>query len=133
MYDSSIRTDLIKIIERLPLETVAKIRAFTQAILPYTQPITLQDIKNRREEILEIAGKRGVSNMAVFGSVVRGEAGGKSDVDFLVDMEPGRSLFDLSGFMIDMEELLGYKVDVALRKTLKEGIREKALKEAVKL
>ncbi|MCD4784458.1 MAG: nucleotidyltransferase family protein [Candidatus Eremiobacteraeota bacterium] len=95
--------------------------------------MTLEDIKARREEILKIGQKNGVCNIAVFGSVVRGQAGGKSDVDFLIDMEPGRSLFDLSGFMIDLEDLLGYKVDVAMRDGLRESIREQVLKEAVRL
>lgn len=71
--------------------------------------------------------------MRVFGSVARGEADEKSDIDLLVDMEPGRSLLDLIGLLMDLEALLGCKVDVVTVKGLRERIREPVLKEAVAL
>ena len=74
--------------------------------------ITLDDLRARREEILRIAAARGAYNVRVFGSVARGEAGPESDVDFLVDLEPGHTLFDLSELILDLEEALGRKVDV---------------------
>ncbi|MGH2586706.1 MAG: nucleotidyltransferase family protein [Dehalococcoidia bacterium] len=55
---------------------------------------------------------RGASNVRVFGSVARGEAGIGSDVGFLVDMEPGRTVLDLSELILDLEEMLGRNVDV---------------------
>jgi uncharacterized protein len=84
-----------------------------------------------REEILEIAAKHGASNVRVFGSVARGEARSDSDVDFLVEIEPNRSLFDYIALMQDLTELLGRKVDVAESESLHGLIREKVLKDAV--
>ena len=63
-------------------------------------------LKNRREQILEIARKHGVYDLRVFGSVARGEDRPDSDVDLLVDMEPGRSLLDLVALGQDLEDLL---------------------------
>ena len=65
-----------------------------------------------RDEILAIAQRHGASNVRVFGSVARGEAGPDSDVDILVDLELGRSLLDHAQLQIDLEALLGRKVDV---------------------
>jgi uncharacterized protein len=84
-----------------------------------------------REEILRIAAKHGASNVRVFGSVARGEAKPDSDVDFLVEIEPKRSLFDYIALMQDLTELLGRKVDVAEPDNLHDLIKEKVLKEAV--
>jgi len=77
-----------------------------------TDRLTLQDLRARRDEILRIAASRGAHNVRVFGSVARGEAGPESDVDFLVDLEKKRTLFDLSGLILDLEDALGRKVDV---------------------
>lgn len=90
-------------------------------------------IKTKREEILRTATKYGAYNVRVFGSVARGEADEKSDIDLLVDMEPGRSLFDLGGLLTDLEDLLGCNVDVVTEKGLRDRIRERVLKEAVVL
>jgi len=90
-------------------------------------------IKTKREDILRTATKYGAYNVRVFGSVARGEADEKSDIDLLVDMEPGRSLFDLGGLLTDLEDLLGCNVDVVTEKGLRDRIRERVLKEAVSL
>jgi uncharacterized protein len=87
----------------------------------------------KREEIFQIAAKYGAYNIRIFGSVARREADENSDVDFLVEMEPGRSLFDLGGLLMDLQELLGCNVDVVTEKGLRERIRERVLKEAVLL
>ena len=63
--------------------------------------------------------------------MARGEADQRSDVDLLVDMDPGRSLLDLSGLLMDLRELLGCSVDVVTEKGLRRRIRERVLKEAV--
>ena len=86
-----------------------------------------------REEILTIAAKHGAYNVRVFGSVARGEAREDSDIDFLIEIEPKRSLFDYIALMQDWAKLLGRKVDVAEPNNLYELIREKILKEAVML
>jgi predicted nucleotidyltransferase len=90
-------------------------------------------LKEKREGILHLAKKYGAYNVRVFGSVARGEADEKSDIDLLVDMEPGRSLLDLIGLLMDLESLLGCKVDVVTVKGLRERMRERVLKEAVVL
>ncbi len=78
----------------------------------------------KRQQILSIADKYGAHNVRVFGSVARGEARPDSDIDFLVDLEPGRSLFDLRGLLYELQSLLGVEVDVVTEKGLRERIRE---------
>jgi predicted nucleotidyltransferase len=90
-------------------------------------------IKTKREDILRTAAKYGAYNVRVFGSIARGEADEKSDIDLLVDMEPHRSLLDLGGLLTDLENLLGCNVDVVTEKGLRDRIRERVLKEAVVL
>ena len=90
-------------------------------------------ISEKRREILEIADKHGAYNVRIFGSVARGEADEKSDVDILVELEPERSLLDLGGLLIDLEALLGCKVDVVTVRGLRKRIRERVLREAVPL
>ncbi|BAY14398.1 hypothetical protein NIES21_01550 [Anabaenopsis circularis NIES-21] len=87
----------------------------------------------KREEILQIAAKYGAYNIRIFGSVARLEADVNSDVDFLVEMEPGRSLFDLGGLLMELQEILGCQVDVVTEKGLRSRIRERVLSEAVPL
>ena len=90
-------------------------------------------IIEKRQQILEVAAKRGAHDVRVFGSVARGDYDTNSDIDFLVELEPGRSLFDLSGLISDLGELLGTKVDVGTYRMLKPRNREQILKEAVSL
>jgi predicted nucleotidyltransferase len=90
-------------------------------------------LREKRQEILRIAAKHGAYNVRLFGSVARGEADEASDVDILVELEPGRSLFDLGGVLMDLENLLGCKVDVVTVGGLRKRIRERVLKEAVPL
>ena len=90
-----------------------------------------ETLGSKRHEILRAAAARGAYNVRVFGSVARGEADERSDVDFLVNIEPGRSLFDLGGLLMDLQEILGRKVDVVTEKGLRERIRDRVLNEAV--
>lgn len=90
-------------------------------------------LRGKREEILRIAAKHGAHNVRVFGSVARGEADEKSDVDFLVEMEPGRSLLDMGGLLMDLRDLLGRDVDVTTERSLKPRIRTRVLDESVAL
>lgn len=71
--------------------------------------------------------------MRVFGSVARGEADEQSDIDLIVEFEPGRSLLDHAALWLELQELLGCKVDVVSERGLKPRIREKVLREAVPL
>lgn len=90
-----------------------------------------QLLKDKREEILRIPARYGARNVRVFGSVARREADEASDVDFLVELEPGRSLFDLGGLQFELEALLGCCVDVVTERGIKARIREQVLREAV--
>jgi len=90
-------------------------------------------LKDKREEILRLCAAYGARNLRVFGSVARGQADAGSDVDFLVEMEPGRSLFDLGGLQYELERLLGRPVDVVTERGLKARIRDRVLREAVPL
>jgi uncharacterized protein len=89
-----------------------------------------EQIKHNRKSILRLAKRYGITKMKVFGSVARGEDNPDSDIDFLVEMEPGRSLFDLGGLLMDLEKLLGCKVDLLTEKSLHWYIRENVLSEA---
>lgn len=90
-------------------------------------------VYSKRSEILALARRYGARNVRVFGSVARGDARPDSDIDFLVDMEAGRSLFDLGGLLYDLRELLGVEVDVITENGLRDRIREQVLREAVQL
>lgn len=90
----------------------------------------LRYLKSRRDEILRIAARHGAYNVRVFGSVARGDDDEKSDVDFLVDMEQGRSLFDLGGLLIDLEQFLGRQVDVVTEPGISPYLKDRILAEA---
>lgn len=90
-------------------------------------------IQEHRNEILQLAHKYGARNVRIFGSVARGDSREDSDIDVLVDLESGRSLFDLGGLLMDLENLLGCRVDVVTAKGLRERIRSQVLKESVPL
>ena len=87
----------------------------------------------KREEIKQLAATYGAHNVRLFGSVARREAHSDSDIDVLVDLEPDRSLFDLGGLLMELQELLGCKVDVVTEQGLRPRIRERVLRDAVPL
>ena len=90
-------------------------------------------VRNHRDEILRLARKHGAKNLRLFGSAARGEETPESDLDFLVDMEDGRSLVDHVALKQDLEELLGRDVDVVTERALHSHLRERVLREAVAL
>jgi predicted nucleotidyltransferase len=90
-------------------------------------------VQARREDILQIASRYGAYNVRIFGSVARRETDERSDLDLLVDMETGRSLFDLGGLLVALEDLLGCPVDVVTEQGLRDRIRDRVLQEAVPL
>ncbi|MHC4228161.1 MAG: nucleotidyltransferase family protein [Planctomycetota bacterium] len=92
-----------------------------------------ETVQNKKEQILALSAKHGASNIRVFGSVANGTAGEGSDIDFLVDMEKGRSLLDLGGLLMDLQRLLDRRVDVVTEKGLRKRIRQTVLRQAVKL
>ena len=77
-------------------------------------------IESKRSEIREIVGRHRGRSVSVFGSVARDEETATSDIDFLVEFEPGSSLFDLLHISQELEELLGVPVDVVSVGGLKE-------------
>jgi predicted nucleotidyltransferase len=95
--------------------------------------IDLQRLRARRDEILACAADHGARNVRVFGSTARGETGTSSDVDLLVEMEPGRNLLDLVGLWQDLEDLLGTHVDVLSDGGVSPHLRERIYADAVPL
>ncbi len=91
----------------------------------------IQQLRARREDILQIAARHGAYNVRVFGSAARGEADAQSDVDFLVNLESGRSLLDLGALLMDLQDLLNREVDVVTEAGLRPRIRNCVLSEAV--
>ncbi len=92
-----------------------------------------QLIQQKRRQVLEIAEGHGARNVRLFGSVARGETTATSDLDLLIEMEPGRSLLDIIAIKQDLEELLGCKVDVVTEAAISPYLRDKVLHEAVRL
>jgi len=96
--------------------------------------MTLDEIRSRyRDQIIAAAGKRGAHNVRIFGSVARGDQRRDSDVDFLVDFEPGRSLLDLTGLWLDLEAVLGCKVDVVSSRGIKPRMASEVTRDAISL
>ena len=93
----------------------------------------LGSLRAARGQILAAASRRGLRDVRVFGSVARGDASETSDVDLLVAPGVDTTLFDLSGFALDVEEIVGRHVDVATPRGLKARIRDRVLAEAVGL
>ena len=95
-------------------------------------PVSLEQcLRGKRNEILRLATNYGARNVRVFGSLARGEADEASDLDLLVELDPGRSLLDLGGLQFELEALLGCRVDVVTERGLKLRIRDRVLREAV--
>jgi predicted nucleotidyltransferase len=88
-------------------------------------------IENRRDDVRAIAERHGARRLRVFGSVARGESRPDSDIDFLVEFEPGRSLLDQAALLLDLQDLLGLKVDIVSEGGINPRMRDRILKEAV--
>jgi predicted nucleotidyltransferase len=93
----------------------------------------LDQVRALRPAILELAAKHGMRRVRIFGSVARGEETEASDLDVLVDVEPGRSLLDLAGFELDLEDLLHCKVEVLTEGGISPYLEARILQEAVPL
>jgi predicted nucleotidyltransferase len=90
-------------------------------------------VSEKRDQILQIAARHGAYNVRVFGSAARGDMGPDSDIDFLVDVGPTHSRWFPAGLILDLEELLGFEVDVVTRDALHWYIRDRVLEEAIPL
>jgi uncharacterized protein len=87
-------------------------------------------LEEKRAEILTLAAQHGAVNVRIFGSVARREDDAASDIDFLVQLQPGRSLLDLGALLMDLQDLLGRDVDIVTEAGLRSRIRERVLAEA---
>jgi len=92
-----------------------------------------EKVATHRHDIAAIAARHGARNLRVFGSVARREADEGSDLDLLVEMEPGRSLFDMGALLMELRELLGVPVDVVTEKGMHDRMRQRVLSEAIPL
>lgn len=90
-------------------------------------------LSEKREQILAIAARYGARNVRVFGSVARGDADENSDVDFIVEFDESSSLMDHAAMMLELEAILGRRVDIAPEKCLRPRVRERVMQEAVPL
>ena len=88
-------------------------------------------LERHRTEVLRLAAQYGATDVRVFGSVARGDCDDSSDIDFLVRMMPGRSLFDIGGLLMDLQDLLGRRVDVVTERGLRPRMRERVLRDAI--
>jgi len=96
--------------------------------------MTMEDlVRDKRDEIHRIARKHGVTSIRIFGSVARGEARADSDVDLLVDVGPETSSWFPAGLVLDLEDILGCKVQVVTEKGLSPILKDRVLHEAVPL
>jgi hypothetical protein len=96
--------------------------------------MTLEEVRSQyRDKIVAAAEGRGAHNVRVFGSVARGDQRYDSDIDFLVDFEPGRSLLDLTGLWLDLEKVLGCKVDVVSSRGLNPCLASEVMQDAILL
>ena len=96
------------------------------------RPTTLADLRARRDEILTLAAAEGARNLRVFGSVARNEAGPDSDIDLVVDFEPGYSLMNISGLQVGLEQLLGHRVQVTTLPADLSSERERRIAERIR-
>ena len=93
----------------------------------------MNEIELKRDEIERIAKENGITKISIFGSVARGNVHGDSDIDFLIEIEEDRSLFDIIRFKQAMEELFQRKVDVLTENAVHWTLRDQIIKEAIPL
>ena len=93
----------------------------------------LELLQQKRDDIRRIATKHGAYNLRVFGSVARGEAGPDSDIDLLIDKGPTTSSWFPAGLVLELEEILGRRVEIVTEKALNPYLRDRVLSEAIPL
>lgn len=102
--------------------------------MAYTPAMGIRErVDQKRAEVLRAAARYGARNVRLIGSVARGDAGPDSDLDLLVELERGRSLLDHAALVIELETILGCRVDVATEQGLRPRVRDRVLSEAVPL
>ena len=119
--------------EHSKCSVAAQLRGFVASHFAIIPLVSIDELRARRSEILSLAARYGARNVRVFGSVARGDDRADSDIDFLVEVEPGRSLLDVIGFEQDLSELLGRKVEVLTDGGLSPYLQQQILAEAASL
>lgn len=104
----------------------------TGSAQPHRSIPTLEMLRRRKAEILAVAANNGALDIKVFGSVARGEATPSSDIDFLVELAPDRTVYDLSSLILDLQDLLGFEVQVVEAKG-DSYVAQRIQREAVSL
>ena len=132
-YEAGTRTPTLATLERLLTACGRQLVVDSQPGPSSAGRLTLARLRRHRETLLDAARNNGVTHIRVFGSVARRDAGAVSDVDLLVDLEPGRTLVDLAAFREDASAILATPVDVATLDVLKPSVREEAVRQAVAL
>src|SRR5271166_3780731 len=98
----------------------------------HNRGMNLEELRRaNKEQILRLAASYGARNIRIFGSVARGDSSPASDIDFLVDLDPDRTLMDLGGLLTGLQDILNTQVDVATGRMLRPGVRERVLREAI--
>lgn len=108
----------------------------TEAAAPAREPLsgpTGRRVADKRDELLEVLRRHGVTNPEVFGSAARGDDHEGSDVDLLVDFAPGTDIIDMIGIKHELEDVLGVPVDLVPRNGVKERVRSRAAKDLLPL
>ena len=93
----------------------------------------IEELKQKRAEIISIAERNGGRKVRIFGSLARSDSGMDSDVDFLIELEPERSLLDIVAIKQDLEDLLQMKVDVVTESSVSPYIRREIVRQAISL
>ena len=92
-----------------------------------------EEIQKIQQQIVPILKEAGVLRSSLFGSIARGEANEKSDIDILVDLPKGKSLFDLADLQESLQSALGKKVDIGTYRSIKPFLRERILSEQIQI
>jgi len=136
-YESDRREPGLRTLAKL-VEATGHQLAFTLIPAPPNQ-LGLPDtrlgrrLRRHRRTVIETAARRGAANVRIFGSVARGEDTDASDIDLLVDLDDNVGLVSLIGLTRELAELLGVDVDVVPTGSLKQGIRDDVVDEAIAL
>lgn len=96
----------------VPFVFVCRILMLPFRVIIYTNDMKIDEIKNYKEELYQIADKYGILKIFIFGSVARGESSEISDIDLLIEMKAGSSALNVGGFQYEVQQLLGIETDV---------------------
>ena len=93
----------------------------------------IEELKEKRRQIFAVAKRHGARRIRVFGSLAKGESRRDSDVDFLIELEPGRTLLDVVAIKQDLEDLLQRQVDVVTEDAVSPYLKDEIVTQAISL